>query len=281
MTHEEDYAALSHLVYGVWGDTEADKIRHSQARIHFLTLLSSHIEKEGLFARWTTHIGIVKIAQDCKQAVLLLQRLKNEAAPEQSISIAQIQANNCLKDFLATRHDRLPLIAHLSEQYITQQIGVSWDWLSIELTRMWFVAIWGWVNNERYVANFRYAPPHHPAPAMEYHFETKPEETYEEMLARFKEETSKIWKEHNEQYKKLYPKGKLLGSQDVKRDVEWFFRLKVLKEAERHIAHHDINGKRLNPPFARKTIFDQVKIVEQLLNHGFTKEKLLNLPMEE
>jgi hypothetical protein len=266
----EEY--LADLPNRVWGENEADRARHTQARVAFMNLMAQHLNQEGIFTAWTIHAGVYQAMLGMQAATLKTKELKQRASPSSEIRSAELHYQLAGKTIVsALRSGGTLRAANLAHYYVSKELGLDWYWLTMEL------AIVKGIATDTPEKQYRqYIPYEPPAPPFHYHFEPLPDETFAAMIERFRDDTTKQLKELTEQYKRLHPKGRIYSNQDVERYVEYFFRMQVRGEAARHIGHYDIEGKRLKKTHVRdrNDVKDQAAIARRWLSIGFTQRNL-------
>lgn len=265
----------SGMINRVWGDTEADCIRHADARAYFLILMSDHAPTLKLFDKFTSETGLYLPASNLKKSIQILNQLRDSQASEQEIS----SCTNVVEIYSTAFVHALETIDvmhvfELANEHVRENLNLPWDWLAEEMSRMWIHFLSSWAGVDAPVQVPRYESRVPPAPKIQYHFEPLPHESYTDMIERFDREAKDFIQRHKEQCRKIFPQGKIYDNQSVEVYVERFFRKEILGQPFRHIGRWTIDQKKIDPPYDRKTVKASVETAREWLNHGFTEENL-------
>lgn len=273
---------INDLPNRVWGETEADRVRHSQARSFFLNRMTLHTGNLKLFRAWDHACGVYQPALDLRRATIQFKLLKSSSAPTVELGKAHEICNECIIPFAHAVSAAIPsMIVPLAQTYVNRELGMTWEWLVLEIGRMWLASLHGWAADQPVTLTFQYTPADPPKATDDYHFESRPDETSAASFARFQAETREFRKKRRESLKeqtdnftRAHPKGRLRADQDVERSVEWFFRLRVIKESVRHISMFGADGKKLGVPHERKDVKHYAEVAERWLSFGYTRGNL-------
>jgi hypothetical protein len=268
----EEY--LADLPNRVWGETELDRKRHLQARVIFLNLMCKHLWETNIITSWCIHAGVYQSMLQMREATLPLKTKRHPPTPFNELEVAERRYRQAGADFVrALRSGGSLIVADLAQSYVTKELNLPWHWLTFELGIAWLAIVQGFATATHQKLYRHYVPTEPEAPDFKFHFESRPDETFAEMLDRFKDETLKHLKEQTELYKKLHPKGKQYSNQDVDRYVEYFFRWHIKHQSPGRIGQYEADNKTKRPvKYDRRAVKEQANLAREWLSVGFTQQ---------
>jgi hypothetical protein len=265
------------LMRTVFGKTEAENVRHIQAREFFMARMIQHPPTRKLFRELNRVSGVRESAKKLRAAIEALDVARR--SPSGDVLAAEVRKRNAGNMFLmAYKGMNAFQVLDCVKRYTTT-LGLEWDWLESDLIRYWIWEIVGWANKRDFRPTYIYEPTQHPAPDVKFLFEPDSGETFQAMLDRFQQEAKAFIKEQTTAYKEI--QGRLRKDQDVERYVDWFFRRDIKRESAQHIRTHDTDGTPLEWPFDWGQVNEQADIAKTWLGYGYDENRLRKILEEE
>jgi hypothetical protein len=257
------------------GSTEAEMWMHAVARAALLNLLVSDPTVDQLFWRWMhmTRFGravyeLVEQFGRCAEAfgmgnayeftrfrkntpadgMITIQAADASEADRisDSLSASVAEVDRLLDELIESSNDLDPTqLADEAVILVRDEWKLPWPWLANELIHAWFLIMHNCAFGARSTINYWIESDElqRPAPAIDFHFMTKPAETISDSYQRFLNELSQRVIVPFQVAAAPLPRGRVTDELVAARYVEWWYRKNILRESIRSIADKD-DGKR-------------------------------------